>query len=270
MRLPRPKVERKIQTREVLGMESKAAKPFDLDREFDLFKASLQIDLENWKAWPTAPQEYWASLGEVRVFFPDWRDLSQDLDYSRVYQEFVRRAKQSTEGTQAVFHLMQLFPDKRQDLLSETGIDPNEMPFKGHKGELFLINELLVLAAAHPERLHSYKARAAEELGAVKEWIKESFEFENQIKITLQLAANFLLLCPEYKVEMQELFQPQLQKALDVRRVIEAGSRFQILCNLEVIYGKDEFVINQQGDLIREAGKTQLGERKALPGRLVA
>lgn len=270
MKLTRFRPDRKIHTKEVLNVPQERVKPFDFEQEFEPLKVALDVVLEKWAEWPNPPQELWTTLGYLHAFFPEQKDKDRYLDYAKVYQVFVQKGRESTAGMLMVFHLMQLFPDKRKQLLEQIGSDPNEMPFKVSSGELFLINELLVLSAAQPERLHEYQARARQELTSVKRWIEESFTFENQLRITLQLAANFLILCPEYKIEMQNLFEPHVRKVLDTKKFSEYTHWLQTLCNLEIVYGSDEFSLDHQGNLVRHPSRSRLDASRPLPDRLTA
>lgn len=262
----RTTVETRIPAKEVLGI-AKEKEPISFEKYFELVRTGLKAELDEWMKNPLPNQAYWQALSGIKTFSPDWRDINPELDYSKVYKEFLRDSSQSSNFS-FTFYLMQLFPEQRKIMFNQTGIDPTQMPQKVHMGELILINTLLVLSTAQPERLPEYTERAHQEFEEVKKWITESDQFDNQLGAMLRLAANFLFLCPEYKSEMQALLEPQMSDIEKELKSSKSYSReFQLLCNLEVIFGTDNFVIDGRGNLVRQPGKVKLQGTRPLPDR---
>lgn len=259
-----------MHTKEILDLPRGEAKPFELEKEFEALKPGLENLIETWAEWPYPPEEFWKSVENLQLFFPEQEDVGIFLDYSKVHQALIEKGREKGWAASLVFQLMQLFPEKRKELLQRLGIHSDQLPTKVFSGELLLVNELLVLAAAQPEHLPQYHARAAQELESVKKWILESLKFQNQERNVLELAANFLILCPEYKAEMQELLQPRLHKIVDSLPVSEYPIWLEMLGKLEIIYGSDKFHFDQRGNVVKEPKKPQLKTPNPLPERLTA
>lgn len=270
MKLPRFRPDRRVRTKEILDLPKGEVKPFDLKKEFTALKSGLENLMETWAEWPHPPEEFWKSLGYLKLFFSEQEDVSRYLQYTKVHQTLIEKGKSNGSGLLLVFHLMQLFPDERKDILKRAGVEPAESPEKVYSGELILINHLLILASAQPDQLPKYHDRAAQELGAVKKWIQESLTFPNQEPNALELAANFLILCPEYKAEMQELFQSRVRKIVDTLQFSEYPTWLEMLAKLEIIYGSDEFHFGQKGNVIKEPKKARFRTPTVLPERLTA
>lgn len=270
MKLRTPKSESRARTRatEVLdkGLEV-VPKPFNLEEEFALLEPGLKEYVDRATQSPAALVKI---AGKAKVFFPDWKDAPTDLDYSRSSQYMDGRNYQTPDGIMDIFFQIQLFPQQREALLRHSQSNRQEVIHKGSSPELFLIDELLVSAAADPENIDYYYARAKSQLENIKAWIIQSLNNFVDEKKTFQLAANFLWLCPEYKTDMQQLFTPLMPRVLEYLRRGTSVERFDTVCDLEAIFGKDEFVINQQGTLVRHPATAAFMGPKPLPDRLVA
>lgn len=270
MKLARFKPDGKVRSKDFLHDSSDEVKPFELEKQFAALKPGLENLMKMWVEWPFPPVDFWKSLGYLQLFFPEQVDVTGYVEYTKVHHALIEKGKSNRSSVLLVFHLMQLFPDKRKELLKSIGASPDKVPEKVFSGELILINELLILASAQPDQLPKYHDRAAQELEAVKNWIQESLTFAHQEGNALELAANFLILCPEYKTEMQQLFQSRLRKIVDTLKYEEYSPWLEMLGKLEIIYGSDEFHFDQQGNVVKEPKKPPFKATSALPERLTA